>query len=82
MGSDQRSLMRSKVIDELMVFGITRPAKVLCRCGAIAEIDRSVLRTKKDLGKVIECRRCRSMRIAREKEELDNDYYGMQESLE
>jgi hypothetical protein len=41
-------------------------SRALCACGALVEIDRSVLKTKKALGKPVECRRCRNERVARE----------------
>jgi hypothetical protein len=50
---------------------------VLCKCGAVAEVDRSISKTKKNLGKMVECRHCRNLRIAREKVELDADFYGI-----
>jgi hypothetical protein len=43
-------------------------SKALCACGALVEIDRSVLKTKKALGKPVECRRCRNERVARDLE--------------
>jgi len=67
------------IANDLAVFGAVPTAKVLCRCGAIAEMDRTILSTKRSLGKTVECRRCRTNRIAREKEELDKEYFGIQE---
>jgi hypothetical protein len=55
-----------------MLFGSFTTTRILCKCGA----DRSISRTKKKLGKMVECRHCRNYRIAREKEELDADFNG------
>lgn len=57
-------------------------ARVLCRCGSVAELDRSVVGTKRGLGKAVECRRCRNLRIAREREELEHEFNGMLENEE
>jgi hypothetical protein len=43
-------------------------AKALCACGALIEMDRGVLKTKRALGKQVECRRCRNERVARDLE--------------
>lgn len=50
--------------------------RVLCKCGSITEVERSVLTTKRGVGKTVECRRCRNLRIARERAELDQDFFG------
>ena len=50
--------------------------KVLCLCGAIADIDSAIASTKKRLGKSVECRSCRNERIAQEMEELRSHFDG------
>lgn len=57
-------------------------SRVLCKCGSVAELDRSVIGTKRGLGKVVECRRCRNLRIAREREELEQEFNGILENEE
>jgi len=61
------------------MFNSTPRHKVLCSCGTISEIDSLIISTKKDLGKSIECRTCRNQRIARQKEEFEREFYGIQE---
>lgn len=43
-------------------------SKALCACGALVDMDRGVLKTKRSLGKPVECRRCRHERVARDLE--------------
>ncbi|MFA5312001.1 MAG: hypothetical protein WC375_01630 [Methanomassiliicoccales archaeon] len=81
-GLDQQSSVQLAAMGNQFIFGTVATSRALCKCGAVAELDRSVLMTKRGLGKSVECRRCRNNRIAREKEELDNDYFGGQETLE
>jgi len=50
--------------------------KILCSCGAIAEVDSAMVSTKNDLGKTVECRVCRNKRIARELDEIDRHFNG------
>jgi hypothetical protein len=59
-----------------MMFGESPKRKVLCLCGAIAEIDSKVAGSKKRLGKCVECRSCRNERIAQEMEELRSHFTG------
>lgn len=61
------------------MFGEAPKRKVLCSCGAIAEVDLRMANTKMNLGKVVECRACRNNRIAREKEELEKHFSGQEE---
>jgi len=63
-----------------VMFGSAPKRKVLCACGAIAEVDSGMASTKRGLGKSVECRSCRNQRIAREKEELDVHFSGLDES--
>jgi len=51
--------------------------KALCGCGALADLDANVLRRKQNLGKRVECSRCRNRRIAEEKEALDRHFQGL-----
>ena len=57
-------------------------SRVLCSCGAVVELDRSVVGIKHKLGKTVECRKCRNARIAREKEEEDLAFTGIKEDEE
>lgn len=66
--------------DHYMTFSPAPTLRTLCKCGAVVEVDRNVVRTKRSLGKTVECRRCRTTRIASEKAELDQDFYGTSES--
>lgn len=58
------------------MFGPNSMNKALCGCGAIADLDKDVVRRKRDLGKRVECSRCRNRRIAEEQEELDRHFRG------
>ncbi|OPY31083.1 MAG: hypothetical protein A4E32_02067 [Methanomassiliicoccales archaeon PtaU1.Bin124] len=64
------------------MFGNGPTSRVLCRCGAVADVDRGVIGTKRDLGKAVECRRCRNLRISRERDELDLEFNGISENEE
>jgi hypothetical protein len=57
-------------------------SRILCSCGAVSELDRSVVGIKHKLGKTVECRKCRNARIAREKEEEDSAFTGIKEDEE
>ncbi|MGD0818090.1 MAG: hypothetical protein ABR986_06780 [Methanomassiliicoccales archaeon] len=57
-------------------------SRILCSCGAVVELDRSVVGIKHKLGKMVECRKCRNARIAREKEEEDIAFTGIKEEGE
>jgi len=48
--------------------------KVFCTCGAIADLDSSAVSLKRRLGKEVECRHCRNIRIAEEQRELKELY--------
>ena len=65
--------------DQYLTFSSAPTLRTLCHCGAVVEADRNVVRTKRSLGKSVECRRCRTARIALEKSELDHDFYGLPE---
>jgi hypothetical protein len=69
----------SQVVGDIM-FGESPKRKVLCLCGAIADIDTGIASTKKRLGKSVECRSCRNERIAQEMEDLRNHFTGEEES--
>ena len=56
------------------MFGETPKRKVLCPCGAIAEVDSAMVSTKNGLGKIVECRCCRNRRIAHEFDEMDRHF--------
>lgn len=58
-------------------FSTMPTSRVLCKCGAVVEADSSILRTKRSLNKVVECRHCRSNRISAEKDELDREFFGL-----
>ena len=58
------------------MFGEAPRRKVLCSCGAIAEIDSAMASRKKGLGKVVECIACRNRRIADEMETLNAHFNG------
>jgi hypothetical protein len=62
-----------------MMFGPYPRSKALCSCGEIAEMDSSVVRLKRRLGKDIECRTCRNERIAKELEALELHFSGQEE---
>jgi hypothetical protein len=64
------------------LFGDTPRRKILCSCGAIAEIDQGIAANKKKLGKVMECRSCRNERIAREREELEQHFSGNEDGAQ
>jgi len=57
-------------------FGEPPKRKILCSCGAIAEVDQGIAANKMVLGKAMECRTCRNERIAREREELERHFSG------
>jgi hypothetical protein len=65
--------------DNYMTFSPAPTVRTLCKCGAVVEADRNVVRTKRNLGKSVDCRRCRTARIALEKAELDLEFFGAQE---
>ena len=67
--------LASEMLGDIM-FGESPKRKVLCLCGAIADIDSGIASTKKRLGKSVECRSCRNERIAQEMEDLRSHYAG------
>ena len=69
----------SEVLGDIM-FGESPKRKVLCLCGAIADVDSGVASTKKRLGKSVECRSCRNERIAQEMEDLKSHFSGDDEN--
>jgi hypothetical protein len=66
----------------MMPFGEPPKRKILCSCGAIAEVDQGVVANKMVLGKAMECRACRNERIAREREELERHFSGQDDENE
>lgn len=50
---------------------------VYCACGRIVALDRSGMRLKLSLGKVLECMSCRNKRIANEIDYLNDLYDGL-----
>ena len=77
IGSDLASSRAGKPWRPLhvaMLFGYPPKRKVLCSCGAIAEVDLGIASKKMSLGKALECRTCRNERIAREREELERHF--------
>jgi hypothetical protein len=79
-----RSPQRNQVFDVRgdIMFGESPKRKVLCLCGAIADVDSGMASTKKKLGKSIECRSCRNERIAQEMDELRSHFTGEDENCD
>lgn len=65
-----------------VMLGSYPKSKALCSCGEIAEMDSSIVRLKRRLGKDIECRSCRNQRIAREHEILDMHFSSQDEEMD
>jgi hypothetical protein len=65
--------------DMSSVFGYWRASTVLCSCGNLVRLDRETVQRHRAMGKPVECRQCRNRRIAREREELERDFYGPEE---
>lgn len=59
-----------------LMFGSYQKSKALCSCGKIVEMDSTVVRLKRRLGKEIECRTCRNDRIGRDIEALETHFWG------
>lgn len=53
--------------------------KIYCTCGCIADWDRDYFNIRVGLGKQIECAHCRNARVAREIDELNNHFLGIDE---
>jgi len=60
-------------------FGEWQSITVLCACGALVHLDKGVVHRRRMLGKPVECHRCRNRRVAMEKEDLDNEFFGSEE---
>ena len=58
------------------LFGDWHSATVLCACGALVHLDQATVHRRRVLGKPVECHQCRNRRVALEKEDLDNEFYG------
>ena len=57
-------------------FGDFQGATVLCACGSLVKLDQATVHRRRMLGKPVECHHCRNRRVALEKEDLDNEFYG------
>ena len=77
-----RSMARPSGPSGMLMVEPVATSRVLCSCGAVVELDRSVVGIKHKLGKTVECRKCRNARIAREKEEEDLAFTGIKEDEE
>jgi hypothetical protein len=73
MGLKVRSKMPSLIVEPIAT------SRVVCSCGDTVELDQSMVGIKHKLGKMVECRKCRNARIAREKEEEDIAFNGIKE---
>ncbi len=60
-----------------IMFGPYPKNKALCICGALTDLDVEVVKRKADLGKRVECARCRNKRIAQEHESLERHFLGI-----
>ncbi|HRU11584.1 MAG TPA: hypothetical protein P5189_03395 [Methanomassiliicoccales archaeon] len=58
------------------LFGEWKGAVVLCACGSLVHLDEATVLRRRALGKPVECHRCRNRRVALEREDLDNEFYG------
>ncbi len=63
--------------DKMTVFGQYNKNKALCACGCIADLDSKSVGTKRRLGKRVECMACRNKRIAREHEDMERHFLGL-----
>ncbi len=59
------------------LFGEWKGAVVLCACGSLVHLDEATVLRRRALGKPVECHRCRNRRVALEREDLDNEFYGL-----
>jgi hypothetical protein len=75
--STMRSRSRPMGPSGMLMVEPVATSRILCPCGAVVELDRSVVGIKHKLGKMVECRKCRNARIAREKEEEDIAFTGV-----
>lgn len=50
--------------------------KVYCPCGCIVDLDKNTIKLKLNLGKSIECMRCRNNRISAEIEMMERHFSG------
>jgi hypothetical protein len=77
-----RCRARATEPSEMLMVEHVETSRILCSCGAVTELDRSVVGIKHKLGKTVECRKCRNARIAREKEEEEIAFSGLKEDDE
>lgn len=77
-----RCRIRGAEPSEMLMVEHVETSRILCSCGAVTELDRSMVGIKHKLGKTVECRKCRNARIAREKEEEEIAFTGIKEDEE
>lgn len=53
--------------------------KIYCTCGSIVDVDGDYFKMRMNLGKSVECCRCRNERIGREIDSLNNHFLGISE---
>ena len=58
--------------------GIGRMRKIYCKCGTIIGIDSAIINVKLNLGKELECPMCRNQRIAKDIEEINMHFEGIE----
>jgi len=61
------------------MFGDWQGVTVLCACGCLMRLDKATVNRRRQMGKAVECRQCRNRRVAMEKEDLDNEFFGREE---
>jgi hypothetical protein len=57
------------------LFGDWKGATVLCACGALVRLDRTSVNRRRQMGKPLECQRCRNRRVSLEREDMNNEFY-------
>lgn len=62
--------------------GIGRMRKIYCGCGRIIGIDSAIINVKMSLGKELECPMCRNQRIAKDIEEINMHFDGIEVAQE
>jgi hypothetical protein len=77
-----KRVMPQRPAQVMMLFGEPPRRKILCSCGAIAEVDQGIAAKKMILGKAMECRACRNGRISRERDELEKHFSGQDDERE
>ena len=64
---------------DFLTMGRGTMRKIYCTCGRIVDIDRSYFSIRTNLGKQVECSRCRNHRIGREIDALNDHFMGISE---